>query len=490
MITMRDFENIRKLAGEGLRPVQIAAKLGINRKTVSKYLTSNSPPCYPKERDGRTREDHFLAYAERVKTLLTPPSELSSVEIFEIIKEEGYKGSERTVQRRVRELKCIQPKERFFEQEYEPGEQSQFDFKESVELAFQDGVRKVHFVFGTLPHSGKYFIKAYPRTNFECFIDGIHSFFVFIGGMTKNIRIDNLSPCVSKVYKGSRRQYTESFERVIRHYGFGVLPCSPGRGNEKGDVERDIRTHARRIKNLVMNQGVVFSDFKHLNQWLESYIEKRTADKIIIAFEEEKKSLITLANRDEGVLCRIEECTSTSYGTVRLGEYVYSVPDSVIQEKCLIIAGPYDLKIYRKSPRELVATHSRLDGDSILIEHVIPSLVRKPQAMVRWSHKEVLFQDEALRKFYKRLQEHQCVSAESVFLKCVNLIQYVALSEIVIGLDLIMGEGLFENPYEELRDLLLGERRPDNVTNISARLEQQKLNPNLKDFDQLIPKGG
>ena len=81
-------------------------------------------------------------------------------------------------------------------------------------------------------------------------------------------------------------------------------------------------------------------------------------------------------------------------------------------------------------------------------------------------------------------------SAERIFLKCINLIQYTPLSEITAGMDLIMNGSSFENPYEELRDLLLGDRRPDNVTNISARLGQQKLNPNLKEFDQLIPKGG
>jgi transposase len=490
MISMHDFEKIRELARNGLKPAKIAAQLSINRKTVTKYLASNSPPCYPKERDGRTREDHFLVYEERVKVLLKPPSELSNVEIFEMIKDEGYKGSERTVQRRIAVLKSERPKERFFEQEYQPGEQSQFDFKESVDIAFHDGVRKVQFVFGTLPCSDKFFIKGYPRTNFECFIDGIHSFFESVGGMTKNIRIDNLSPCVSKVYKGSRRQYTESFERVIRHYGFGVLPCSPGRGNEKGDVERDIRTHAKRIKNLIVNQGTIFSDFNHLNQWLETYIAKRTSDKINDSFEEERKFLLPLPAKDESVLCRIEECTSTSYGTVHVGDYFYSVPDSAIQEKCLIVAGPYDLKVYRKSPRQLVAAHSRLDGDSILLEHVIPSLVRKPQAMVRWAHRDILFQNENLKQFYKKLQKHHEGSAETIFLKCVNLIQYTTLSEISTGMELIMGEEFFENPYEDLRCLLLGERRPDNVTNISARLEQQKLNPNLKDFDQLIPKGG
>ncbi|MBK9039027.1 MAG: hypothetical protein IPL83_07690 [Bdellovibrionales bacterium] len=64
-------------------------------------------------------------------------------------------------------------------------------------------------------------------------MDGVHSFFEKIGGQTKNIRIDNLSPCVKRVKKDGGRDYTDAFNRAIKYYDFGVLPCSPGRGNEK-----------------------------------------------------------------------------------------------------------------------------------------------------------------------------------------------------------------------------------------------------------------
>jgi len=55
------------------------------------------------------------------------------------IQEKGYTGSLRTVERRVAEIRSSKPKERFFEQEYCPGEQSQFDFKEKVAIPFKDG---------------------------------------------------------------------------------------------------------------------------------------------------------------------------------------------------------------------------------------------------------------------------------------------------------------------------------------------------------------
>jgi hypothetical protein len=156
----------------------------------------------------------------------------------------------------------------------------------------------------------------------------------------------------------------------------------------------------------------------------------------------------------------------------------------------VVVAGPYELKIYRKSPRQLVATHARTDGSSILIEHILPSLIRKPHAMIRWAHRDILFLNDTYKRFYHRLPSVSKDDAEKVFLKSVNLVQHVSCSEISVGMELLMNENLEGNIYEELRDLLLGERRPGNVISISSQLGQNKLSPNLKDFDELIPKGG
>jgi hypothetical protein len=161
----------------------------------------------------------------------------------------------------------------------------------------------------------------------------------------------------------------------------------------------------------------------------------------------------------------------------------------VIKEKCVVVAGPYDIKIYRKSPRVLVARHTRLDGDSILIEHVLPSLVRKPQAMIRWAHKDILFLNSTYERYYQKLV-HLGQGAQKAFLQSVNLVQHVSVADITSAMELMLSENVVECVYETLRDLLLTERRPNKVIDISYQLEQKKLTPNLKEFDELIPKGG
>ena len=244
----------------------------------------------------------------------------------------------------------------FFEQEYRPGEQAQFDFKESVELPFFSGSVVVHLHFGTLPFSNVCVIKAYPQKTYECFMDGVHSFFERIGGQTENIRIDNLSPCVKKVRTDGGRDYTGAFDRAIKYYGFGVLPCSPGRGNEKGDVERDIQTWARKFKNHVKVHGLVFRDFSNLNEILANFM---SMDKASDQFAQEQLVLQRLLPRDEAVLCRVEEIRVSPHGTVRINKSSYSAPDEWIGLQCRVVQGPFEVRLSRIGQPNSVEIHPR-----------------------------------------------------------------------------------------------------------------------------------
>jgi hypothetical protein len=44
--------------------------------------------------------------------------------------------------------------------------------------------------------------------------------------------------------------------------------------------------------------------------------------------------------------------------------------------------------------------------------------------------------------------------------------------------------------FDDLRTLLLGERRPATVIDITSRLNQRPLTPELSKYDSLIPKEG
>lgn len=492
MVSNYVFQDIRNLIGQGKSQAAVARELGLNPKTVAKYVHSNTPPKYtPRTRS--TRSDPFSGYAAKVKNWITRTPTLTDQEIYELLIKEGYQGSERTINRRMKALRTPEEGERFFEQEYSPGEQSQFDFKEKVILPFVDGERLVHLHFGTLPYSDICFVRGYPFKNYECYIDGIHSFFETIEGMSDKIRFDNLSPCVKKVLMGDKRLYTDDFKRAIQYYDFGLLPCTPGKGSDKGDVERDIRTFANRIKNLVSHECIAFRDWEHLNAWLAEYMKGRQKPESLLRFQEEKAKLKVLPPREEGILCKVQVGPSTAYGTIRFGKSTYSVPDSMIGRGCRTVIGAYDVKIELADSgpsKEIVIHPRRPDGEhSILLEHVLSSLIRKPHAMVRWAHQAILFPKPICEKFYHKLQKIESYSAEREYLRAINLVQHIAFAEIIAGMELIL-ETDSCTLFDDLRDLLFGERRPQDVIEITGRLNQSPLKPELSQYDSLIPNIG
>lgn len=482
MVTVYMFEKVRALIAQDKSDRFIARQLGMNRKTVAKYRQTNAPPGY-QPRQARTRANPLNGFEDRIGGLLKVTATLTAVEIYGVLRDEGYTGSLRSVQRHYTSLRQSKPKERFFEQTYEPGEQSQFDFKEKVELPFVDGPRVVHLHFGTLPHSDFFHIKGFGFKNYEAFMDGIHSFFERAGGMTEKIRFDNLSPCVKRVLKGDNRIYTESFMKATSYYGFGLLPCAPGKGSDKGDVEREIKTQALRIKNLVSRTGRVFQDFEDLNEWLANFCKDNLPQRAKELWTEEVARLKTLPPRDDDVLCKTASMPVNAYGTVRIGKSTYSVPDEVIRQNVRVVVGPYDVKIYALTAKEpLVAVHPRMpdNENSVLVAHTLRSLIRKPHAMVRWRHKEILFPSPIFRKYYAYLQNLLNYGAEREFLKTINLIHHVSLDEIASAIELVI-EAVSTTPFHHVKDLLHG-RDPDQHVP-----QQSPLCPVLSLYDELIP---
>jgi hypothetical protein len=203
----------------------------------------------------------------------------------------------------------------------------------------------------------------------------------------------------------------------------------------------------------------------------------------------EKENLKPLPVREELILCKVIDQRAGPYGSVRFGKSAYSVPDAWIGKECRILVGAYEVKILQgANPNPEI--HTRLpDGDhSLKLEHVLPSLVRKPHAMVRWAHRCLLFPDPICERFYTAIKAQDHVSSEREYLRTLNLVLQVSLSEIIVAMDLILGTGS-NNLFESVRDLLFGARRPADVVSLSEKLNMKSINPELSNYDSFIPRG-
>ena len=61
--------------------------------------------------------------------------------------------------------------------------------------------------------------------------------FEYFGGVSTQVRLDNLKSDVKRIFKGKSRDEQADFIAFRSHYLFESSFCSPGRGNEKGGVE-------------------------------------------------------------------------------------------------------------------------------------------------------------------------------------------------------------------------------------------------------------
>ena len=487
MVTNYMFEKIKELSKKGMSNRAIARELGKDARTIGKYVSSHSAPKY-KKRVKESRLNPMASFDEQTRTMLKSVEELTAFEIFMVLKDHNYSGSLRTVQRRIATIKGERPKERFFEQEYEPGEQTQIDFKECVTLPFIDGERLIHLHFATLPFSDHFGIRGYSNRTYECLMDGNHHFFESIGGITENLRFDNMAPIVKKILRGTERIYTEAFLKAQDYYGFGALPCAPGKGSEKGDVEREIRTQAGRIQRAIKLSGKIFRDFDDLNKWLADYSKRFQTEKSQKLLAIEREHLKPLLPYSAEIIGRVTITKPLKHGLVRIKNATYSVPDKMIGVECRVVQGPYAVNIFRLGgAQDLIATHplKQENESSVLLEHVLPSLVRKPGAMVRWPHRGILFPNEVFKRFYAKLQKIYPDSAEREFLRTINLIQYTSLSEIEAGIELVLGASA-PCSFDEMRRIILGDgHRP--VDPNDPRIAQIPLKPELSIYDSLIP---
>jgi hypothetical protein len=135
----------------------------------------------------------------------------------------------------------------------------------------------------------------------------------------------------------------------------------------------------------------------------------------------------------------------------------------------------------------IIAKHPRkIDGkNSILPEHILPSLIRKPAAMIRWAHREILFPLPGFNDFYKILKSIEGINPEREFLRAVNLVQHASMQDIGAGME-IVSEEHSEDPLGDLKRLLGIEGQAKSSIETVCN-SQPAINSGLALYDDLIP---
>jgi transposase len=247
-----EWAQVRALAADGVSQREIAARLGINRRTVARLAAASGPPRY-----SRAPAGSMLDPLEPVlRRLLAEWPEIRAPRVSEILREDyGYVGSVDLVKRRLAKLRPrpVRPAQKTG---YRPAQVLQVDWAEMPTRPRIDGrERRVYALVCALPYSGASTARFSFDMTIESFLEAHVRTFAWLGGVPRECVYDNLRSAVARRER-DRVTWNPRFVQLRGHYAFHATACTPATPREKGCVEGAVRYlktgfwPARRFRSL------------------------------------------------------------------------------------------------------------------------------------------------------------------------------------------------------------------------------------------------
>ena len=396
---------------EGKSQRCISRELGISRKTVRKYIceyeelqraSSDSEPVIstylsepPKYRVSKRPKRKLTSEVQAVIDKLLSQNEenrqrgmrkqmLKRIDIHAYLISEGYEISYSTVCAYISEIKRSSrgASEAFIRQEYQPGEQCEFDWG-LVKLEIGGKLEQIQLAVFTSAYSNYRYATLYRRQDTLAFQESHVSFIAHCGVVFQQMLYDNMRVAVSKFVGVHEKEPTRALLQLRGHYQFTHRFCNIYRGNEKGHVERSVEYIRRKAFGLKNS----FATLEEAKEWLLCVLEQlnrtpqqltgKTAEEL---FDEEKNLLPPAPVKmhcSDLTIAKVDKYSTFSYKGNR-----YSVPDHLVGGHVDVQISSHTLRIY--SDGQLVAKHPRHYGSRewiITIEHYLETFRRKPGAL-------------------------------------------------------------------------------------------------------------
>jgi transposase len=372
---------------------QIAREEGYSRVTIKRVISDASPRTYTMT---KPRPAIVLGpYQLRVEELMAENEQLprkqryTSQKMYEILKAEGYTGSESRIRQYIGAWRHThQSPKLFLPLEYDLGHDAQADWGEAI--AVIGGVRQtVQFFVLRLSYSRRTFIMTFPSQNQESFLYAHVQAFNFFGGVPARISYDNLTTAVKLAMKkkgaekGRKRIENKTFVTFRSHYLFESHFCTPRAGWEKGQVESMVG-YGRRNYLVPIREAVTFDDLNKvlLERCVQDDARRVSRQSMTIgqAWEEEKPYLLPLP-AFEYECCDTVSVHLTPYSQATYETNRYSVPVNRAKREVILKAYPFHIDIYDKT--DLIARHPRSyekEQDIFDPIHYLPLLEQRPGA--------------------------------------------------------------------------------------------------------------
>ncbi|MDD4197461.1 MAG: IS21 family transposase [Syntrophorhabdaceae bacterium] len=373
---------------EGRKIKQISTSLGIDRKTVRKYLgllnelTIGRGDPLPDEQEliGRVKE----IMAERAATYQAPGIELVGCYRDDI--ERWFEDSNMTAKQVWRLLKenyqinvAYTTVKRYVRKEFPrtsphvtvrietpPGDEAQVDFGYAGLMydPVMQKKRKAWAFIMTLSYSRHRFVRFVFNQDIPSWLDCHERAFAWFGGVPSRITLDNLKSGVVKpdIYDPP---VNYAYADLERHYGFVADPAKKGDAEQKGKVERAVAT----VKQQLL-AGRTFIDINDANErarvWLREEVgqevhgtTKRKPYPVFLAEEKQRLKLLPLVPFERPLW---KKCTVHPDHHIVFDKSYYSLPTRYIGKKVWVKGTYKTLEIFLDHERIKMHPRAPLPG--------------------------------------------------------------------------------------------------------------------------------
>jgi transposase len=354
MIDYQQFCQIKDLHDhQGLKVAQIAPTLGLDPRTVAYWLRQER--FRPRKSSPRTSKlDPFKP--QIVQLLEKYP--YSAAQVFQRLREQGFDGGYSIVKAYVR---AVRPKRQaaFLKLAFAPGECAQADWGSFGSVRVGHTSRRLSFFVMVLCYSRLLYVEFTLSQTMEHFLACHQHAFEVFGGVPHSVMVDNLKSAVLKRTLGEAPVLNPKYAAFAEHYGFRIVPCNVGKGNEKGRVENGVGYVK---KNFLA--GLDLADFSVLapavTHWLDTVANARlhgeTRKPPRELWQSEKPYLSPLPLHPFDI-ATVAQVRASRQFRITLDTNRYSVPAHLAGQALTLKTYPDRLCLYHQN--QLVARHVR-----------------------------------------------------------------------------------------------------------------------------------
>lgn len=487
MIDYETYVQIRNYSTrDGLKASQIANALGLDSRTVANWIDVKRY----KPRKTTPRKSKLDPFKNDIIQMLEKHP-YSARQIFQRIQENGFDGGITIVEDYVRKVRPPKTKA-FLKLVFAPGECAQVDWGSYGTVNVGSTTRRLSFFVMVLCHSRMMYVEFTVSQTMEHFLGCHQNAFQFFGRVPEKVMVDNLKSAVLKRIVGKSPVFNPRYLDFADHYGFSIVPCNVGKGNEKGQVESGVGY----VKKNLLN-GLDISDFKVMQpvtqHWLDTIANVRlhgeTGKKPLDMFLDEKPSLQPLPAEpyDIGI---VKQVRASRQFRVSIDGNRYSVPAQLAGVGLTVKQYPDRLCFYHENKQ--VARHVRSYDrrkDFEHPDHPKVLLAQRKKAKDQKIFMRFLSLSEKAQEYYRQLEMRRMNPVHHIR-QIVALSEIYSKEEVAIAIEDAFSFAAFSCDY--IANLLEQRARPGNepgvlhLTRSSDLLDLTIEHPDLSVYDYTI----